>query len=231
MALEFHKWRDQFPGWFQSQFGNKLIYTGAGAADIVLSSRMNLPGKVQARSLLAAGCRSHAVITFGRRSCACSNVHLEYTTPQHTAKRQACCTPNAGRCRTRQWGIARFHTGAFTLVPASGRALRWWLFPASLRPTMLPPIECRLCAQIECDGKPIVLPKDTEGILLLNIPSYMGGVDLWASGLPADGHASRRSRATTDDNAKQSFCDRRLEVQFCMPAPWHVSGSGSATGS
>ena len=47
MALEFHKWRDQFPGWFQSQFGNKLIYTGAGAADIVLSSRMNLPGKVQ----------------------------------------------------------------------------------------------------------------------------------------------------------------------------------------
>ena len=48
MALEFHKWRDQFPGWFQSQFGNKLIYTGAGAADIVLSSRMNLPGKVQA---------------------------------------------------------------------------------------------------------------------------------------------------------------------------------------
>ena len=49
VALEFHKWRDQFPGWFQSQFGNKLIYTGAGAADIVLSSRMNLPGKVQAR--------------------------------------------------------------------------------------------------------------------------------------------------------------------------------------
>ena len=49
MALEFHKWRDQFPGWFQSQFGNKLIYTGAGAADIVLSSRMNLPGKIQVR--------------------------------------------------------------------------------------------------------------------------------------------------------------------------------------
>lgn len=68
--------------------------------------------------------------------------------------------------------------------------------------------------QVECDGKPIVLPKDTEGILLLNIPSYMGGVDLWASGIPADGHASRRSRATSDDNAKQSFCDRRLEVRF-----------------
>ena len=66
---------------------------------------------------------------------------------------------------------------------------------------------------MECDGKPIVLPKDTEGILLLNIPSYMGGVDLWASGIPADGRASRRARATSDDNAKQSFCDRRLEVR------------------
>ena len=47
VALEFHKWRDQFPGWFQSQFGNKLIYTGAGAADIVLSSRLNLPDNIE----------------------------------------------------------------------------------------------------------------------------------------------------------------------------------------
>ena len=57
MALEFHKWRDQFPGWFQSQFGNKLIYTGAGAADIVLSSRMNLPGKVQVSTSAHSGSR------------------------------------------------------------------------------------------------------------------------------------------------------------------------------
>lgn len=35
--------------WFQSQFGNKLIYTGAGAADIVLSSRLNLPENIQVR--------------------------------------------------------------------------------------------------------------------------------------------------------------------------------------
>jgi len=76
--------------------------------------------------------------------------------------------------------------------------------------------------QVECDGKPIVLPKDTEGILLLNIPSYMGGVDLWASGIPADGHASRRARATSDDNAKQSIGDRRLEVS----AARHSSGTG-----
>ena len=60
---------------------------------------------------------------------------------------------------------------------------------------------------------PIELPKDVEGILLLNIPSYMGGVDLWGSGQPADGHASHRTWATHDDNAKQSFCDKRLEVR------------------
>lgn len=65
---------------------------------------------------------------------------------------------------------------------------------------------------------PIVLPKDVEGILLLNIPSYMGGVDLWASGQPADGRASRRQWATHDDNAKQSFCDKRLEVRTGPPS-------------
>ena len=36
--------------------------------------------------------------------------------------------------------------------------------------------------RVECDGVHLALPPDTEGILLLNIPSYMGGVDLWASG-------------------------------------------------
>lgn len=38
--------------------------------------------------------------------------------------------------------------------------------------------------RVECDGVHLALPPDTEGILLLNIPSYMGGVDLWASGEP-----------------------------------------------
>lgn len=47
VALEFHRLRENYPSWFQSQFGNKLIYTGAGAADIVLSSRLNLPDSIQ----------------------------------------------------------------------------------------------------------------------------------------------------------------------------------------
>lgn len=36
--------------------------------------------------------------------------------------------------------------------------------------------------QLECDGVEVVVPPDTEGILILNIPSYMGGVNIWASG-------------------------------------------------
>lgn len=57
--------------------------------------------------------------------------------------------------------------------------------------------------QVECDGKVLDLPEDIEGILLLNINSYMGGVDLWASGAWQPGQ-----QATT----KQSICDGRLEV-------------------
>ena len=39
--------------------------------------------------------------------------------------------------------------------------------------------------QVEVDGKPLALPADIEGVLLLNIPSYAGGVNLWASGAAA----------------------------------------------
>lgn len=46
--------------WFQSQFGNKLIYTGAGAADIVLSSRLNLPENIQVR--VSECCAKRAVL-------------------------------------------------------------------------------------------------------------------------------------------------------------------------
>lgn len=121
VALEFHRLRENYPSWFQSQFGNKLIYTGAGAADIVLSSRLNLPDSIQ----------------------------------------------------------------------------------------------------VECDGEPIQLPKDIEGILLLNIPSYMGGVDLWASGHAADGHARHRTWPEHDDNARQSFSDKRLEL-VAVYGSWHL---------
>jgi len=72
--------------------------------------------------------------------------------------------------------------------------------------------------QVECDGKLLDLPEDIEGLLLLNINSYMGGVDLWASGAWQPG---RRVPA------QQSICDGKLEVsrynrKRLIPPPSHL---------
>ena len=42
-----------------------------------------------------------------------------------------------------------------------------------------------LCSQltIEADGVPVTLPPGTEGVIILNIPSYGGGSDLWGAEL------------------------------------------------
>ena len=58
--------------------------------------------------------------------------------------------------------------------------------------------------QVEVDGEPLALPADIEGILLLNIPSYAGGVNLWASGAAAGSAVAKE--------AVQSVCDGMLEV-------------------
>ena len=110
VALEFHEMRESYPQWFQSQFGNKLVYTGVGALDIVSGGQLNLPEKLV----------------------------------------------------------------------------------------------------IECDGQIVPLPLGAEGILIVNIPSYMGGVDLWASGAGAgsvQGH--------------QSMCDGRVEI-VAVGGSWHL---------
>ena len=70
--------------------------------------------------------------------------------------------------------------------------------------------------QVECDGRPLDLPEDIEGLLLLNINSYMGGVDLWASGTWLPG---RRIPA------QQSMCDGKLEV-----GPSFLNENGKADG-
>ena len=54
-----------------------------------------------------------------------------------------------------------------------------------------------------CDGEPLELPDDIEGVLVLNINSYMGGVDLWASGF---------NSTVSMKTGKQSLCDGMLEV-------------------
>ena len=62
--------------------------------------------------------------------------------------------------------------------------------------------------QVECDGQRLELAPDIEGLLVINIPSYMGGVNLWASSAASP---SRRRFAP------QSFCDGLLEVGNAQP--------------
>ncbi|GLT70920.1 hypothetical protein SLA2020_429700 [Shorea laevis] len=66
----------------------------------------------------------------------------------------------------------------------------------------------RVC--LEVDGKDIDIPKDSEGLIVLNIGSYMGGVDLWQNDYEHD-----------DDFTLQSMHDKLLEV-VCVCGAWHL---------
>ncbi|XP_047332844.1 diacylglycerol kinase 2 [Impatiens glandulifera] len=74
----------------------------------------------------------------------------------------------------------------------------------------------RTCAELpwqvwlEVDGKDIVIPKDTEGLIVLNIGSYMGGVDLWQNDYEHD-----------DSFSLQSIHDQMLEI-VCVSGAWHL---------
>ncbi|KAJ6801859.1 diacylglycerol kinase 2 [Iris pallida] len=74
----------------------------------------------------------------------------------------------------------------------------------------------RTCADLpwevslEVDGKNIEIPEDAEGVLVLNIGSYMGGVDLWQNDKEHD-----------DDFDLQSMHDKALEV-VCISGTWHL---------
>jgi len=57
---------------------------------------------------------------------------------------------------------------------------------------------------VEVDGRRLELPADLAGVMLLNIPSYMGGVDLWAGG---------DAPAAAGSAAPQSFSDATLEAR------------------
>jgi len=133
VALEFHELREAYPQWFQSQLGNKLLYTGVGALDIV------------------------GVVGGG---------HLDLSSK----------------------------------------------------------------VKIECDGEDVALPEGAEGLLVVNIPSYMGGVDLWASSRDGGsctqtgrdtGHSGgveeRKTKmkasgaGTAGTQRKQSLCDGWVE--------------------
>ncbi|KAI4336481.1 hypothetical protein L6164_015003 [Bauhinia variegata] len=74
----------------------------------------------------------------------------------------------------------------------------------------------RACADLpwqvwlEVDGRDIDIPKDSEGLIVLNIGSYMGGVDLWQNDYEHD-----------DDFSLQSMHDKLLEV-VCVCGAWHL---------
>lgn len=66
------------------------------------------------------------------------------------------------------------------------------------------PVCSQDAVQVICDGEEIELPNDIEGILVINIPSYMGGVALWA-------HSSGSCMSASPQ--PQSFSDGMVEVR------------------
>lgn len=102
VALEFHGIRESHPQWFQSQIGNKIVYTGMGALDVVgvIGDQLDLSSKVV----------------------------------------------------------------------------------------------------LLCDDKEVPLPKGSQGVLIVNIGSYMGGINIWEQ---SDG---------TIEKKMQSMDDQKLEV-------------------
>ncbi|KAJ1690226.1 hypothetical protein LUZ63_014381 [Rhynchospora breviuscula] len=65
--------------------------------------------------------------------------------------------------------------------------------------------------KLEVDGSEIELPEDAEGVLVANIGSYMGGVDLW-----------KNEENDVFDNFKpQSMHDKMLEV-VSFTGMWHL---------
>lgn len=64
--------------------------------------------------------------------------------------------------------------------------------------------------RLEVDGTEIEIPEDSEGVLVANIPSYMGGVDLWQN--EGEDH---------EDFDPQSIHDKMLEV-VSITGAWHL---------
>ncbi|KAL8130390.1 hypothetical protein V2J09_019545 [Rumex salicifolius] len=64
--------------------------------------------------------------------------------------------------------------------------------------------------RVEVDGKEVEVPEDAEGVLVVNIGSYMGGVDLW-----------HNEDENYDNFDPQSLHDKVLEV-VSVSGTWHL---------
>lgn len=68
---------------------------------------------------------------------------------------------------------------------------------------------------LECDGVKVEVPPNLEGIIVLNIPSFGGGTDLWgqAGDIDEDADMSEESDGSVRSEVfRQSMQDGRLEV-------------------
>ncbi|KAL4422402.1 hypothetical protein ABPG75_008599 [Micractinium tetrahymenae] len=80
--------------------------------------------------------------------------------------------------------------------------------------------------QVHCDGRPVVLPPHIEGLMVLNINSYMGGVDLWQNSYTLPGYGDRGSGGNGHGSARrrgqaQSMMDGRVEL-VAVYGSWHL---------
>ncbi len=44
--------------------------------------------------------------------------------------------------------------------------------------------------QLECDGEPVKLPQRLQGLVFLNIPSYMAGTNFWGTEKEKEGYSA-----------------------------------------
>ncbi|CAJ1419547.1 unnamed protein product [Effrenium voratum] len=76
--------------------------------------------------------------------------------------------------------------------------------------------------ELFCDGHPVDIPSSLEGIIILNIPSFGGGTDLWGRAEDDDGELDSDSDSTAPSESsavaqtmvkgRQSMQDKLLEV-------------------
>lgn len=64
--------------------------------------------------------------------------------------------------------------------------------------------------RLEVDGVDVEVPEDAEGVVIANIGSYMGGVDLW-----------KNEDENYDDFGPQSMHDKKLEI-VSISGTWHL---------
>mmetsp|Transcript_168758 Transcript_168758/g.324533 ORF Transcript_168758/g.324533 Transcript_168758/m.324533 type:complete len:565 (-) Transcript_168758:107-1801(-) len=64
---------------------------------------------------------------------------------------------------------------------------------------------------LECDGREVELPRNLEGIIVLNIGSFAGGCDLWGSADDDEYHDEEDSASSGSDNSNSTGASEGVE--------------------